>query len=242
MSQPSSPHREQAGKDLFTLVVVVVILGGLYWVMSSVLGFSGATAPAAAEHADGMPVKPTGAAMADDRGVDGFRGPQDKSVMAPTPAPLANNGGKSNDPKSASSSISASAAGIKADLSTSLATITTPTQGRGVMPEDRASIVDDLKAATKGDGQLRRVKVDGSKIGREMVHLAMFENQDFNPRLEAPSTAGQSRPNLQDPSQTAQKSFFRKMVPMGYEWGTLAGDQVHSKKDAMATVSFVGGT
>lgn len=152
--------------------------------------------------------------------------PQEFQVLQPT-----------NLNQSASSAISASSAVVLADMNTSEAKIRTPSSEDTAARE--GSIMEDIKYATKGDGQIRPVEVDTNKVDSSLVKLAMFENQDFMYHLETP---GQSMPHLQDPSIAPQKNHFRKMTyPLVWSRGTLGMDVLQETDDTRVTVSFEGG-
>lgn len=142
-----------------------------------------------------------------------------------------------NIPRSASSAISASSAVVLADMNTSAAKIRTPNL------QDKASregtVINDIKYATKGDGQIRPVIVNNKQVDPDLVKLTMFENQDFMYRLQNPTYP---LPHLQDPSIGRQKSMFGKMTyPLVWEKGTLGMDVIGEKDDTRVTISFTGG-
>lgn len=142
-----------------------------------------------------------------------------------------------NIKKSASSGISASSAVVLADMSLSQADIkTAPLKDTDAK---KGNIMEDIKFATKGDGQIRPVDVNRTRVDNEFVKLAMFENQDFMYRLQA---TGEETPHLQDPSLGMQKSMFRKMTyPLVTSRGTLGMDVVGDATDNRVTISFSGG-
>ncbi len=152
--------------------------------------------------------------------------PQEYQVLEPT-----------NISKSASSAISASSAVVLADMNTSQASIKTPSSQD--MAAKEGTIMEDIKFATKGDGQIRPVDVDNNEVSQDLVKLAMFENQDFMYRLQTPIN---SMPHLQDPSLAPQKSMFRKMTyPLSWQGGNLGMDVIGQSDDTRVTVSFEGG-
>lgn len=138
---------------------------------------------------------------------------------------------------SASNAISASSAVILADMGLSEAKISTPfkidsAQGEG-------TVMEDIKYATKGDGQIRPVSVNKRRVSDDFVKLAMFENQDFMYHLQHPN---RPMPHLLDPSNPPQKSMFRKMTyPLVWERGTLGSDVIGNTNDTRVTISFTGG-
>lgn len=146
----------------------------------------------------------------------------------------------SDIPKSASSAITASSAVVLADMNTSKARIETPTTVDGA--EREGNIMEDIKYATKGDGQIRPVAVNQTSVDNDFVKLAMFENQDFMYRLQTPI---KSTPHLQDPSIGQPKSMFRKMTyPLVFDYfsrSNLGMDVIQNKDDVRATISFTGG-
>lgn len=138
----------------------------------------------------------------------------------------------------ASSGISASSAVILADMGTSPARIQMPKVQ--AMTSTTGDVMSDIRQATKGDGQIRPVYVNGAKVSDDYVKAAMFENQDFMYHLQTPQL---SMPHLQDPSNVPQKSMFRKMTyPLVYSnWGALGTDIIGNSNDTRVTVSFTGG-
>ena len=142
-----------------------------------------------------------------------------------------------NIKKSASSAISASSAVVLADMSLSQADVKTAPMKDVAAKE--GNIMEDIKFATKGDGQIRPVDVNKRRVDNEFVKLAMFENQDFMYRLQA---TGENTPHLQDPSLGSQKSMFRKMTyPLVTSRGTLGMDVIGDASDNRVTISFSGG-
>lgn len=138
--------------------------------------------------------------------------------------------------RSASSSLSASAAVIKSDLGASPAQVRTQAKPQAD-PRGQSTVIEQIKQATKGDGSLRPVKLNGEEVPRETVELAMFENQDFMPRSEFP--APPEVPNLEDQTALPQKSMFGPMTyPLVWQGGVLGMDVGGTTK---ATSSFEGG-
>lgn len=144
-------------------------------------------------------------------------------------------------PRSASSAISASSAVVLADMTESKAIIDTPSIAHPSQHE--GSVMDDIKYATKGDGQIRPVVVNRNTVTDELVKLAMFENQDFMYRVQAEPLP--PLPHLLDPSIGTQKSMFRKMtyplVTEYYSKDRLGTDVMREKDDTRVTISFSGG-
>jgi hypothetical protein len=99
--------------------------------------------------------------------------------------------------------IRTSAATIMADMGTKPARIETPLGEKN--PAGARKVMQSVRAATKGDGQLRPVFVNGKKIADEYVKAAMFENQDFMPHNEFPL---KEVPILYDPTRRPQRSPF----------------------------------
>lgn len=139
--------------------------------------------------------------------------------------------------KSASSAISASSAVVIADMNQSKAEIITPKSDD--TPEKEGSIMNDIKYATKGDGEIRPVDVNTRTVDPTLVKLAMFENHDFMPYDETP---GMAMPHLQDPMMKRQKSMFRPMTyPLVWQRGELGMDVRGETNDTRVTISFAGG-
>lgn len=143
----------------------------------------------------------------------------------------------SDIPASASSALSASSAVILSDMNISEASIQ---QAQAADPAQRdGSTMDDIRYATKGDGQIRPVVVNQNAIDNELVKLAMFENQDFMYHLESPIF---SLPHLQDPSMAPPKSMFRPMTyPLVWAHGELGMDVIGNSDDTRVTISFTDG-
>lgn len=113
---------------------------------------------------------------------------------------------------------SLSQASVRSDKSGSLVLIDTPS---GVPRDRQAELMEDLKFATKGDGVLRDVVVDGKPLDSAMVKLAMFENHDFM----VPDQAKQREVKQQyDTNVQPQRSHFGRMK-QPYVWGPFASDQ-----------------
>lgn len=142
-----------------------------------------------------------------------------------------------NIPKSASSAISESSAVVLADMDLSPVKIKTPSLADPAQKE--GSVINDIKYATKGDGQIRPVFVNEKHVDPDLVKLTMFENQDFMYRLQNPEYP---MPHLQDQSIGMQKSMFGKMTyPLVWQKGTLGMDVIGEKDDTRVTISFTGG-
>lgn len=114
---------------------------------------------------------------------------------------------------------SISQASMKSDKSATTVNINTPT---GVATSDQKSLMDDVQFATKGDGNIRGVKVDGKSLDSALVKLAMFDNHDFVPRDETKIGA---KPKRFDIGSAPQRSHFRKMTyPLVTERGPVGTD------------------
>ena len=52
-----------------------------------------------------------------------------------------------------------------------------------IVPEtyNKQLVIDEIQTATKGDGSIRKVNVNGEEVPNEYVLSAMFNNQDFMP-------------------------------------------------------------
>jgi hypothetical protein len=104
--------------------------------------------------------------------------------------------------------IRTSAATIMADMGTEPVAVETPLGEKN--PAGSSRIMQNVRAATKGDGQLRPVVVNGRQVADEYVKAAMFENQDFMPHDEAVLKAV---PHLVDPTRRKQRSMFAPQRP-----------------------------
>jgi len=102
------------------------------------------------------------------------------------------------------------------------ADVSPPSTNLAVAPQfqtiaEQGAVIDDVMRSTKGDGTLRQVYLNGTPVPRELVRYAMFENQDYAPREEAPP----QRPVAQDfvTTQARQKSMFGPMPksPLGMD-------------------------
>lgn len=138
---------------------------------------------------------------------------------------------------SASSAVGPSTAALLADMSTSPVNVTLPDK---LEPKQFQGVVlENIKYATKGDGQIRPVAVNGQYVDSDFVKLAMFENQDYMYHLETPIS---KTPHLQDPNYVPQKSMFRKMTyPLVWQGGPLGMDVIGNRTDSRVTISFTGG-
>lgn len=116
---------------------------------------------------------------------------------------------------------SISQATVNSDKSGSLVSIDTPT---GVAGDQQKGLMDDVMFATKGDGTIRDVNVDGKPLDSALVKLAMFDNHDFMPRDEFPQQDKKARFESGTP---AQRSHFGKMTyPLVWSGGALVTDQM----------------
>jgi hypothetical protein len=71
-------------------------------------------------------------------------------------------------------------------------------------------VMDEIKLSTKGDREVRDVRVNNSKVPRELVEDAMFRNNDFAPpEGEFPLRAVHA---LVDPNTAKQRGMFGKMT------------------------------
>lgn len=234
-SLPAPPRASWYGLGLGILFVLIFTVMVFLLYRRSV----GTTTAAAAENMNGLERFYTGPNM-------GFYNKNDAGGVNPgglksTNAPQEYAKGGVLEPtdigRSASSALSASSAVILADMSTSEAKIQRPV--RTDLAESEGNTMDDIKYATKGDGQIRPVGVNGDRVSDDLVKLAMFENQDFMYRLETPI---KRTPHLQDPNNLPQRSMFRKMTyPLVWAGGALGMDVMNNTNDTRVTVSFTGG-
>jgi hypothetical protein len=98
----------------------------------------------------------------------------------------------------------------------------------------------DINFATKGDGAMRTVDVNGGKVDPVLVRLAAFENRDFVLPDEHPLT---ERRAAFDSRAAPQKSHFRAMThPLVYAGGALAADNMRpGSTDVRASIADTGG-
>ena len=141
--------------------------------------------------------------------------------------------------KKASSALSPGSARVIADMNTSTASIQTPPMADPAQEEGK--IMNDIKYATKGDGQIRQVDVNDNAVSDNLVKLAMFELGDFQYHLQDPELPPE--PHLQDPSLLLQKSHFGPMKYPLLRWskGVLAYDVRTNSMDTRSTISYSGG-
>ena len=115
---------------------------------------------------------------------------------------------------------------IKSDQSGSTVNIKTR---KGVNGAEQNNLMQDIKYATRGDGNIRPVKVDGKALDPTVVKLAMFDNHDFQPRDE---TAVREKPAHFDTSHQPAKRHFRKMTyPLVHSGGALGTDDMARPQD-----------
>lgn len=102
------------------------------------------------------------------------------------------------------------------------ANIAPPSTNLAVAPQfqtiaEQGAVIDDVMRSTKGDGALRSVYVNGAPVPRELVRYAMFENQDYAPREEAPPQLPVAQELVT--TQVRQRSMFGPMPksPLGMD-------------------------
>ena len=141
---------------------------------------------------------------------------------------------------SASSGVSDSTTpDFNADLGSRPAKVSLPATA-GTLPQKGELVVDSIKQATKGDGLKRDVILNTNTVVPELVELAMFENRDFMPHLEA--KPAKPLPHLADTEMKPQRSMFRKMTfPLVWQGGDLGMDVIGEKDDTRATIAAAGG-
>jgi len=81
--------------------------------------------------------------------------------------------------------------------------------GKNLESENQVEIFDAIKEITKGDGDLRKIKVNGKKVPRQIVGDAMFENQDFMEVID--QFPLKKKPFYFDGTHKEQKSQFGPM-------------------------------
>lgn len=125
---------------------------------------------------------------------------------------------------------------IKSDQSGSTVNIRTK---KGVNNDEQNDLMEDIKFATKGDGNIRKVKVDGKNVDPTVIKSAMFNNHDFQPRDESKMYKRQKQ---YDPTQQLPRSHFRKMTyPLVYEHGVLGTDSIGQSNDVRVNIASTGG-
>lgn len=142
----------------------------------------------------------------------------------------------SNEQRSASSTLSQSSVKFVADKTTGKVDI----EVTGIPSAGQGGLQDDINFATKGDGAIRTVDVDGNKVDRSLVQMAAFENQDFVLPDEAQVY---DRKPLVDIHQAPQKSHFRAMTyPLVYSGGELGDDIMRpGSTDLRVNIAATGG-
>lgn len=97
-------------------------------------------------------------------------------------------------------------------------------------------VQDDIALATKGDGQIRPVFINGKPVPRELVEDAMFRNQNFMYRTD--QFPLQARPLTEDTSMKGQRSMFGKMT---FPFAGLGMDVIRYRGDTRVNVASTGG-
>lgn len=97
-------------------------------------------------------------------------------------------------------------------------------------------IQDDIALATRGDGQIRPVFINGKPVPRELVEDAMFRNQDFMYRTD--QFPLQARPLTEDTSMKGQRSMFGKMT---FPLAGMGMDVIRDRGDTRVNVASTGG-
>ena len=94
---------------------------------------------------------------------------------------------------------------------------------------------DDIQLATKGDGTIRPVYINGKPVPRELVEDAMFRNQDFMYRTD--QFPLHAKPLLADTSMKNQRSMFGKMTfPLaGLGMDVIRGDSTDTRVNVAST-------
>ena len=95
----------------------------------------------------------------------------------------------------------------------------------------------DVMRATKGDGVIRPVDVDGKKYPRQMVEESMFNNADFMPVID--QFPQSSLPNKYDPTEKEPRSQFG---PMTFPFHGMGMDVYRrGEKDLTVDIAALGG-
>jgi hypothetical protein len=145
-----------------------------------------------------------------------------RNTSAPPPADAAGAAevARAERQSAAQELTSISQATVNSDKTGSLVQINTAKGG--VNNDEQKSLMDDIMFATKGDGNLRDVAVDGKVVDPALIKLAMFDNHDFMPRDE---TKLAEKPKRFDMGSVPQRSHFRKMTyPLVTSHGAVATD------------------
>lgn len=92
-----------------------------------------------------------------------------------------------------------------------------------------STLIEDIQFATKGDGSVREVDVNGKSIDSALVKLAAFENRDFVLRDE--STLKQR-----------QGSFASFVAPQRSHFRAMTYPLVNNDRDRLGNDVFSGGS
>lgn len=102
--------------------------------------------------------------------------------------------------------------------------------------ESESALIKDIRFATKGDGAVRQVDVNGKKVDPVFVKLAAFENHDFVLRDEPHLATSKAK---EDSVLAPQRSHFRALT---YPLVNLGNDYFRSgSTDTRVGVSDSGG-
>ena len=139
--------------------------------------------------------------------------------------------------ETASETLSKSQVGVISDKMNDLVNI--QVGGKEDDKSQEGNLMEDIKHATKGDGIIRDVDVNAKPVDSTIVKLAMFENQDFQPRLE---DKGSDKPYVFDKANQPQRSHFRPMsYPLVWSKGAMGTDNMRETEDTRVNVAADGG-
>lgn len=136
-------------------------------------------------------------------------------TISTTPSPVKS----SAEMSEASRELLATAAKIKAEMHPQAAAIHVPAEVAR-SPMGMASTIEAIKTATKGDGAIRPVFVNGQKVDDVLVRAAMFENHDF---MVPESYEIKPLPRQVVRDLTPPKNFFAPPKPL-FKDGASAAD------------------
>ena len=102
--------------------------------------------------------------------------------------------------------------------------------------ESESALIKDIRFATKGDGAVREIDVNGKKVDPVFVKLAAFENNDFVLRDEPQLIGSKAK---EDTILAPQRSHFRALT---YPLANLGNDYFRNgSTDTRVNVSDSGG-
>ncbi len=142
-----------------------------------------------------------------------------------------NGNGEKNTGSLPSAAKSLSQASVSADNSKDAIGVNTEQKH-----QSESALIKDIRFATKGDGAVREVDVNGKKVDSVFVKLAAFENNDFVLRDEPQLIGSKAK---EDAVLAPQRSHFRALT---YPLANLGNDYFRNgSTDTRVNVSDSGG-